>query len=250
MHQQVNFAFLHGGGQGGWVWQDTIEALNHQAGVAFARALALDVPGCGAKRGRHTDGIGLADIASELIHDLEADGMRDVILVGHSQAGCVLPAMIESRPDLFRRVVYVTCSIPLPGQTVEAMMGTGRHGTDPDQVGWPVDRKSVGIEQMYSSMFCNDMSAGDAAAFLGRLGQDAWPAQSYQHVDWHYTNLDGVPATYVVCLADGILPVAWQQKFAERFHAKRLVRIDAGHQAMNTRPQALAEILRNEALLP
>jgi len=53
-----------------------------------------------------------------------------------------------------------------------------------------------------------------------------------------------------VCLADGILPVAWQQKFAERFHAKRLVRIDAGHQVMNTRPQALAEILRNEALLP
>jgi hypothetical protein len=51
----------------------------------------------------------------------------------------------------------------------------------------------------------------------------------------------------VVCLKDNILPVRWQEIFAERFKAERLARIDAGHQAMNTRPHALAEILRHEA---
>ena len=43
------------------------------------------------------------------------------------------------------------------------------------------------------------------------------------------------------------LPVAWQEIFAERLHADRVVRIDAGHQAMNTRPHELAAILLAEA---
>ena len=43
------------------------------------------------------------------------------------------------------------------------------------------------------------------------------------------------------------LPPMWQQRFAERFHADRIVRIDAGHQVMNTRPHALAEVLLAEA---
>jgi hypothetical protein len=43
--------------------------------------------------------------------------------------------------------------------------------------------------------------------------------------------------------------VAWQTKFAERLKVDRIVCIDAGHQVMNTRPHALAEILRHEANL-
>jgi pimeloyl-ACP methyl ester carboxylesterase len=71
--------------------------------------------------------------------------------------------------------------------------------------------------------------------------------QSYAHTDWSYDHLGAVPASFVVCLRDGILPVAWQETFAERFRCQRLVRIDAGHQVMTTRPHALAEVLRHEA---
>jgi hypothetical protein len=48
-------------------------------------------------------------------------------------------------------------------------------------------------------------------------------------------------------LRDAILPVNWQELFANRLHASRRIRIDAGHQVMNTHPEALAEILRHEA---
>jgi hypothetical protein len=48
----VDYALLHGGGQGSWVWDETIAALGVQGGGTFGRALALDAPGCGAKRGR------------------------------------------------------------------------------------------------------------------------------------------------------------------------------------------------------
>jgi len=244
-----DYAFLHGGGQGGWVWDETIDALGLQTDGGFGRALRLDVPGCGAKRGRTTDAIGVDAIAGELIADIEAAGLRDVVLVGHSQAGCILPKMVQARPDLFRRLVYVSCSSPLPGQTVAGMIGAGVHGANPDEVGWPLDPTTHSMEERYLVMFCNDMSRIETAAFMAKLGHDAWPMESYSHTDWSYDHLGAVPASYVVCLRDAILPPSWQEEFAARFRCGRVVRIDAGHQAMTTRPHGLAEILRHEAAI-
>jgi pimeloyl-ACP methyl ester carboxylesterase len=247
MSGKTNYAFLHGGGQGGWVWAETIEALHSQTGGAFGRALALDAPGCGAKRGRAVETMTMQEVARELVADVEAAGMTDVVLVGHSQAGQATPFMTQMRPGLFRRVVHVSCSLPLPGQSVNEMMGGSRHGEAADEVGWPFDPKTTDVVQGFPLMFCNDMDAEQTARFAGQLGQDAWPPRTYTMTDWCYDGLGDTPSTYVVCLKDNILPVRWQEIFAERFKAERLARIDAGHQAMNTRPHALAEILRHEA---
>jgi pimeloyl-ACP methyl ester carboxylesterase len=176
-----------------------------------------------------------------------AAGFRDVALVGHSQAGTVLPRLVEMRPDLFRCVVYVSCLAPLAGQTSLSLMGSGLHGQNSEEVGWPVDPATHGVAERYLAMFCNDMSPQQASAFLAKLGLDSWPASTYTASSWHYEHLTRVPSCYVICLRDGILPVAWQERFATRLKASRLVRVDAGHQAMNTRPHALAEILRHEA---
>jgi pimeloyl-ACP methyl ester carboxylesterase len=248
MAEPVDYAFLHGGGQGSWVWEETIAALKAQAGGSLGRVLALDVPGCGTKRGRPTDGIGIDEIADELIADIGRAGMRDVVLVGHSQGGNVLPAMAERRPGLFRRLVHISCSLPRSGQTVQQMIGSGVHGSNPDEVGWPVDPATTAMRDRYRLMFCNDMAEGDADAFLAKLGHDAWPMRSYTETRWTFPNMGAVASSYVVCLRDLSLPVPWQEIFAERFKATRRVSIDAGHQAMNTRPQALAEILRHETL--
>jgi pimeloyl-ACP methyl ester carboxylesterase len=242
--QATDYALLHGGGQGSWVWEETIAALGLQTAGSFGRALALDVPGCGTKRGRVTDAIGPDEVAAELIQDILTAGLRDVVLVGHSQAGTILPLMIQQRLDLFRRVIYVSCMAPLAGQTNLALMGLHLRGVKADEVGWPVDPATHTYEQRYTAMFCNDMDSRDTATFLAKLGSDSWPARTYSATDWRYDGLGGVPATYVVCLRDEALPAAWQMTFATRVHASQIVRIDAGHQVMSTRPHALAEVLR------
>lgn len=247
MTEPVDYAFLHGGGQGSWVWEETIAALGRQTEGRFGRALALDAPGCGRKRGRDTEGIDNHAIAAELIADIEAAGLRDVVLVGHSQAGQVLPLMLEQKPQLFRRAVYVTCSAPPVGVSTLAQMGSGVHGQNPDEVGWPLDPQASTIAERFQAMFCNDMVPAEAQAFLAKLGQDMWPALTYSFSDWRYDHLDVRPASFVLCLRDASLPPPWQARFAERLKVGRIVRIDAGHQVMNTRPQALAEALRIEA---
>lgn len=241
----TDFAFLHGGGQGSWVWDATIAAMAAQSD-GKARCLALDAPGCGAKRGRDTGEIPFPDIARELIADIEAEGMSDVVLVGHSQAGMTLPQMAEFASSLFSRLVFVACSMPLPGKSTLDQMGNGRHGEKEDEVGWPVDPDNSTMEERFRAMFCNDMDEAQADAFLARLGKDMWPPCCYSYSDWKCDHLADIDVTYVLCLQDMALPPAWQVKFAHRLHADRIVRIEAGHQVMCTRPQALAEILLAE----
>ncbi|MGB8365796.1 MAG: alpha/beta fold hydrolase [Rhizomicrobium sp.] len=69
----TNFVFMHGGGQGSWVWEPTIAAMGQQSVGKFGRSLALDAPGCGAKRERDTSKTSFEDIVNELISDIEAD---------------------------------------------------------------------------------------------------------------------------------------------------------------------------------
>jgi len=246
MPEPVNFVFLHGGGQGGWVWDETIAAMEAQSGGAV-RCLALDGPGCGAKRGRDTSAMTSEDITRELVADIEAAGMRDVILVGHSQAGMHLPPMVELKPGLFRKLIYVTCSAPLPGVTTIEQMGNSVHGEKEDEVGWPVDPETTSMEERFRAMFCSDMSDAQADAFLAKLGKDMWPMCCYSESDWRRDHLASIPSTFVLCMKDQSLPPIWQARFAERLQAGRIVYIDAGHQVMNTRPQALAEVLLAEA---
>ena len=169
MTRPVDYVFVHGGGQGSWVWQETIAALQQQSGSSFGRALALDAPGCGVKRGRDTANLSLDDVVAEFIADITAAGLREIILVGHSQAGTVLPRVAEKRPDLIRRLVYVSCTAPQPGKTILQQIGSGLHGSHPDEVGWPFDPRTVDPRQRYPLMFCNDMNDAESSAFLAKL---------------------------------------------------------------------------------
>jgi pimeloyl-ACP methyl ester carboxylesterase len=237
----TDFAFLHGGGQGSWVWDETFAALNAQSDGAH-RLLALDAPGCGVKRGRDTSAIRFDEITAELVADIEAAGMREVVLVGHSQAGTSMPGMALLRPGLFRQLIFVSCVAPDPGMNTIEMTGQRMHGG-----AHPFSDETLSMRERYRKMFCNDMAPGQADVFLDKLGPDGWPRSCYSETGWTYDHLADFAVSYVLCLQDAILPLAWQEFFARRMHARSLPRIDGGHQVMNTRPQALAEILLAEA---
>jgi pimeloyl-ACP methyl ester carboxylesterase len=236
----TDFAFLHGGTQGSWVWEETIAALRDVGGPAVDRCLGLDVPGCGTKRGADTAAMTFDDLVADLVADIDAAGLRDAVLVGHSQAGTVLPRLAEARAHAFRRLVYVSCAAPEPGFSVLA--GSPRKtlalGQAPDV--------AVMMER-YHAMMCNDMDPESALAFFNRQGADAWPASSYTYTEWRYGHLGSVASTYVHCLQDHCLPLERQKEAAARLHVGRTVDLEAGHQAMNSQPEALARLLLAEA---
>lgn len=242
MTDKPGFALLHGGGQGSWVWGATAALLEAKGG----RVLALDVPGCGVKRGRDPTGIALDEVADELIGDIRDSGLSDLVLVGHSLAGAVLPVMAARWP--FRRLVFLSCTLVPDGRSFLQQMGRGLHGANDEETGWPIDPGTSSLEDRYRAMFCNDMDDAMATAFLAKLGNDIWPMDVMTRTHWHLDHLADIPSTYLLCERDRSLPPAWQERFAERAHCDRIVRIDAGHQAMNTQPEKLAELLMAEAV--
>lgn len=245
MSRPLHFAFLHGGGQGGWIWDETLAALGQQTAGADIRAKAFDLPGCGSKRNMDTSQLTVRDVAEVFVAELAASGLAPCILVGHSNAGTILPIVAELRPELVRRYVYVSCIAPPPGQTIREVMRP-RHPIDEAETAAQAD-----LSERLRRMFCNDMGEPQASAFLAKLGHDHWPTiQALSETDWRYNQLQGNPATYVICLQDQTLSPEWQEDFASRLGVQRRVYIDAGHQVMNTRPYGLAEILLNEETAP
>lgn len=238
-----HFAFLHGGGQGSWVWAELKNLLEARG----ASVQLLDVPGCGVKRGRDVASLSAQGVARELVDDIDAAGPDPVILVGHSLAGSILPRMAALAADRISHLVYISCSAPLPGVSFRGQMGTGLQGDHPDQVGWPVDPAKHSADERYRLMFCNDMTVAEADAFLAKMGQDIWPMDPLECVDHRYDHLVAVDSTYIICLRDAGLPPVWQRRFAERLHCQHRVDLDAGHQAMVTQPGRLAEHLLAEA---
>jgi len=242
----VDYVFLHGGGQGGWVWRRLIDALDRQSGNTYGRSLALDVPGCGARRGEETEGIGVDEIADRLVADIEEAGFRDVFIVGHSQAGTIIPLMLERRPDLFARVLHVACVAPAPGRTVQSFRQEAY--SEEDQPPPPKATTPAEIDRVIRHYMCNDMTPAEADELMSQTKGDAWPRLSYGKDDWLYDDRPArVPTTYVVTLRDTGVVVPLQEIFAKRLKAGTLVRIDSGHAPMHSRPQALAEILLREA---
>ena len=240
------FVFIHGAMQAGWVWDDTLAAIGRQSG-GQARCLTLDIPGCGAKRGVDTSAITFDDLVASMVADLDASGLSDVVLVGHSQAGTVLPRIAEVRPGLLKRLVYIAAVAPPPGHSV-------LYTNPPGPADSPATPDPAAMGDFLRGLFCNDMGADQASAFMAKLGRDGWPPQSYAETGWCYDHLGGqlggIPATFIHCLRDATVTPARQDEFAARLRVDTVVRIDAGHQVMNTRPEALAEVLLSLAAGP
>ncbi len=236
-----DFVFLHGARHGGWCWSKVIAQMAGRPGVG--RLVALDAPGCGAKRGRDTAELTYDQVVAELNQDIREAGAGDAILVGHSFAGAVLPGMALADPALFRELVFLTCNVPREGRNMREEMGVALHWCDPDSVGWPADKETTPQVEMQRIMYTPDMTPEDTAWVMAETVQDNWPPKvGLTRLD--RTGFLGLkPVSYIVTQRDPILPAAWQGRFAERVGATRLYSLDAPHEPFVTHPMEVADLL-------
>ena len=82
-------------------WRRNIPAL-----AARHRVYLVDLPGFGALR-RHRPRLVLAQAATWLLDWMEAAGLREAHLVGHSMGGYICLRLAASRPEVVRRLALV-----------------------------------------------------------------------------------------------------------------------------------------------
>jgi len=228
----VTFVLIHGGAHGAWCWEPM---LRHLEGPA----LALDLPGRGDRPG-DLDALRVADFAAAVIEDIEDAGLSHVILVGHSLAGITLPQVLERIPERIAHAVFVACTVPREGQSVlDAIeMPEALRPKRPD----PLE------EARARAMFCSDMDEEQARFVLSQLCPE--PVGPMNEPARLAGLRQPVPRSYVKLLRDQTLSPAQQDAFARNAGPGcRVHELDAGHDAMVSRPRELAAVLNRIARL-
>jgi pimeloyl-ACP methyl ester carboxylesterase len=200
-------------------------------------ALALDLPGRAGRPG-DLEKLTVADFAASVVEEIESAGLSRAILVGHSMAGITMPRVLERVPGRIAHAVFVSCVVPREGQSLLDALAL-------PEAERPRSPSLLGEEQA-RAMFCSDMDEAKARFVLDRLCPEAVGPMSEPA---SLAGLRGpVPRSYVKLLRDEALAPALQDEFARNAGPGCAVHeLDAGHDAMISRPRELAEILNRIA---
>ena len=219
------FILIHGAWHGAWCWERLVAPLRERGHGAIAVDLPSDDPTVGLDA--HADAV-----AGFLLED-------DVIAVGHSLHGLLLPLVAARRP--VRTLVYLCAFVPVEGRSMSEQF---RESPEPillfperpetDGVGrshWPDE--AVARRALYP-----DLSDEDASWAFERLRPQAPTTQ-------RETQPAGaeVPAVSIVGAHDAAVNPDWSRRGARERLGADPIEIDAGHFPMIATPELLADVL-------
>jgi pimeloyl-ACP methyl ester carboxylesterase len=226
------FVLVHGGYHGAWCWERLLPLLR-------GPVLAVDLPG----RGRHPlpfDQVTIEGSADSVVGDIDSAGLGRVVLVGHSLGGATLPVVAGRLGERVVHMVFVSCLVVADGESVSAP-GPERERLQVRLAVGPDARTELTRDQ-HRMLLCNDMDAEQEAATLGRVGPDSFHFFT-DTVSWRGV-APTLAKTYVRLARDQALPPGEQARMIARLGPGVSVRdLDAGHEVMITKPDALAAIL-------
>jgi pimeloyl-ACP methyl ester carboxylesterase len=207
-----------------------------------APSIAVDLPGRGAHPA-DLRSVTFADCAESVRADVDAAGFDDIVLAGHSLAGCSMPSMIELLGDRVRHAVFVACTVPETGKSafdtldpeVQAMARAGMQAAGDAEPG-AMDG------ELATLVLGNDLTDEQLEFCLARLVPEA-PNLSDSPVDLAPLRAD-LPSTWLCTLQDMIVAADKQRQFARNVGPScRVVDLDAGHMCMVGQPERTATIL-------
>jgi pimeloyl-ACP methyl ester carboxylesterase len=215
----ITTVLVHGAGHTSAVWAATRAAF---AGPT----LAVDLPGRGVRPADLTR-VTVDEAADAVAADVRAAVEGDVVLVGHSVAGTVLPSVAARLGDRVRALVFVA-GISAP------------EGQPPTELFLPGQAELVAtrLAELRAEHGGRSLEALDVktASSIDSLNLSSQPMR------WAGI-ADSMPRTFVRCLRDPIQNRDLQDRFIASCGADHVVDIDTGHTPAMEDPLALASVL-------
>ncbi len=230
---------VHGGEHSADCWELVIDELCRLA--PQLPVLAVDMPGHGATAGDLTV-VGIADCVRSAVAQVDAAGLGDVVMVGHSLAGLTLPGIVASLGSArVREMILAAACLPVQGTAiVDTLVGP---------LAWYVRRAvrlrrppSVTPHLLSRLMFCNGMTRAQRRFTLSRIHPEATTliAEPVDRSDLP----EDVPRTWILTLRDHALFRRTQlRSIAALGGVQTLIPIDTCHDLMISEPRQMAEIL-------
>jgi pimeloyl-ACP methyl ester carboxylesterase len=236
----ATFVLVHGGGHGGWCYQQVARRLRAAGHEVHAPSLA----GCGDRAHLVSPTIDLDTHIRDVVNLLHFEDLHDVVLVGHSYGGMVVTGAADRAAGRIGKLVYLDAAEPTNGQSLVDVAGA--HMEMARQLGAVVD----GVELVL-------LPGPGAAGFYGVSDPEdqAWTDERLTPHPWRSFEqklelqdedaLWEIPHYHVVCTSTLASrdPALMEKARAEG----RLWDIDTGHDLMITAPDFVARTLEEIA---
>lgn len=243
------YVLCHGAWHGGWCWREVAAALRKRGAEVHCPTMT----GLGDRQHLREACRGLSTYIDDVCTLIALEGLRDIILVGHSFGGMCISGVADRLPDRIKHLVYLDAAVPQHGQSmitqgiansaeVNAAI-TASLESRRDQWLPPASLELIGVD-----------SAPDWVQQRERACMTDHPISSL--IDpLHFVN-DGptAPATYIVCdnpPMPGSSFVAHYQKVLAGDYGPhwKTRRIDSGHMCMFTALDETIAMLAEAALI-
>ncbi|NAS26292.1 alpha/beta fold hydrolase [Herbidospora sp. NEAU-GS84] len=217
------FLLIHGAWHDGRVWDRVVPLLTE----AGHRVLAPSLTGHGDRAHLLGPDVGLDTHIADVLAVLTEEDLTDVILVGHSYAGMIVPAVAGRAPDRVSGLVYVDAMVPADGESVLDVMPFTQHLIDA--------AGSWRIPPMDGFFGVTDPA--DVEWLRPMLSDE--PVRCFQQpVRFDEAVVAAIPQTHVHCVGDA--PGVARRPVPP---GARVWELRTGHDCMVTAPEELAELL-------
>ena len=222
---RYTFVMVHGATAGGWEWKRTGEFLTADGHTVYRATLT----GLGEREHLNSTEVDLETHIQDVVNLILFEDLHDVVLVGHSLGGMVVSGVAEAAAERLGHLVYLDAFLPEDGKAVSdyaPIAPTREDGWRVPPIG-PIDAFGV----------TNRQDIEWAGPLLGDQ-----PVKTFtEPVRVSNPQAAALPKTFILASRTPWFIEAGQRAQASGFGYLEM--LDAGHDAMITKPGALAGTL-------
>ncbi len=234
----ATYVLIHGGGHGGWCWKWTAAELRARGHDVYSPTLT----GFGERSHLAGSATSFQTFIDDIVAVLTFEDLSDVVLVGHSMGGTIVPRVAETAPGRISCAVWLTAAVCADGQTMlEAV-------TQSPWIGRAVTIDADGTARTDPDLIL------DAAIHDGTASQRSFVKERHRPYPPHalvepgrlssFLRL-GIPTGYVFTSEDRTIEPDVQRKMCARLPGAGQATVVAGHDAMITRPLETAAAIES-----
>ena len=225
----ATFGLVHGAWHGAWCWERLVPELEVRGHAAVAVDLPADDPHAGLER--------YADkVAAALV------GQEDVVLVGHSLAGHVVPFVPFRRP--VRHLVFLCAVVPVSGYSLTDLY-------EREDVFVPGFAGHTAVRDDDGASYWRDLDAAKRLLFHDSTAEDAeWASRQLRPQPprprtqpFPLAAVPNVERTLILGRDERVVSPDWSRRVARSRLGVEPVELPGGHSPFLARPAELANLL-------
>jgi pimeloyl-ACP methyl ester carboxylesterase len=228
---------VHGGTLTSTMWDPVRAAM-------ASPSIAIDLPGRRYKPADLAE-VRLVDWVTSVVEDIEEAGLAEVVLVGHSSGGYVLPgvaaALAARSVPVLQGLVFVSATVPAHGERPLDYLRDDIRNLASDHRELTLDSargRTIGGLRRGEPPIETKLEIVENGP---RMGLEA-PLVLFEPVSWAGFPAE-VPRVYVRALRDKVIPLELADRMISAMGGAKVVDLDAGHRSYETHPAELAAVI-------